>query len=114
LAAQIIDRGRGPEISGTRITVFDIMDYTEGDPWDEVRLAELFSLTVEEVRVARDYIVSHRDEIMPIYEEGLARAARGNPPEIEARLAESHRRLMALRDALSSRKNGHAGPDGGR
>ena len=25
--AKIIERGRGPEISGTRITVFDVMDY---------------------------------------------------------------------------------------
>jgi hypothetical protein len=24
----IIDRGRGPEIAGTRITVYDILDYT--------------------------------------------------------------------------------------
>ena len=27
--AKIIDRGRGPEIAGTRITVFDVMDYLE-------------------------------------------------------------------------------------
>ena len=25
--ATIIDRGRGPEIAGTRITVYDVMDY---------------------------------------------------------------------------------------
>ncbi len=25
--ARIINRGRGPEIAGTRITVYDIMDY---------------------------------------------------------------------------------------
>jgi len=25
--AAIIDRGRGPEIAGTRITVYDILDY---------------------------------------------------------------------------------------
>jgi uncharacterized protein (DUF433 family) len=25
--ARIIDRGRGPEIAGTRITVYDVLDY---------------------------------------------------------------------------------------
>ena len=27
MGAKIIDRGRGPEIEGTRITVYDVMDY---------------------------------------------------------------------------------------
>jgi hypothetical protein len=27
MTARIIDRGRGPEIEGTRITVYDVMDY---------------------------------------------------------------------------------------
>ena len=32
MSARIIDRGRGPEIEGTRITVYRIMDYVrDGD-----------------------------------------------------------------------------------
>jgi uncharacterized protein (DUF433 family) len=27
LDAKIIDRGRGPEIAGTRITVYDVLDF---------------------------------------------------------------------------------------
>jgi len=27
MGAQIIDRGRGPEIEGTRITVYDVVGY---------------------------------------------------------------------------------------
>jgi hypothetical protein len=27
MGAKIIDRNRGPEIEGTRITVYDVMDY---------------------------------------------------------------------------------------
>ena len=27
LEAKIIDRGRGPELAGTRITVYDVLDY---------------------------------------------------------------------------------------
>jgi hypothetical protein len=27
LESVIVDRGRGPEIAGTRITIYDVMDY---------------------------------------------------------------------------------------
>ena len=27
LEAKIVDRGRGPEFAGTRITVYDVLDY---------------------------------------------------------------------------------------
>jgi uncharacterized protein (DUF433 family) len=113
MSAQIIDRGRGPEIAGTRITVYNILDMLPLG-WDEARLADFYRLTTEELRAALDYIEAHREEILPIYEEGLARAARGNPPEVEANLAASRQKLLAFREALRQRNNGHAGPDGGR
>ena len=34
MSAQIIDRGRGPEIAGTRITVYDVLDYFQ-EGWRE-------------------------------------------------------------------------------
>ena len=90
---EIHDRGRGPEIKGTRITVYDIMDYYEKHPPEWI--AELLHLTVPHVELAIRYINEHKDELMPAYQEGLDAAARGNPPHIRARLAESHERLMA-------------------
>ena len=32
LEAKIIDRGRGPELEGTRITVYCVMDYIRATP----------------------------------------------------------------------------------
>ena len=36
----IIDRGRGPEIRGTRITVYDVLDYWK-DGWRYDQIAGL-------------------------------------------------------------------------
>ena len=38
-----IDRGRGPEIEGTRITVYDVMDYLQ-EGWRYDQIAGLFRL----------------------------------------------------------------------
>ena len=51
----IIERGRGPEIAGTRITVFDVMDYLKHG-WHRDRIAMLFRLPSRDVQVAIDYI----------------------------------------------------------
>ena len=44
LEAKIIDRGRGPEIAGSRITVFDVLDYLE-EGWDSMEIALFFRLS---------------------------------------------------------------------
>ena len=84
-APKIIDRGRGPEIAGTRITVFDVLDYHKTG-WHRDLIADLFGLRSQQVEVAIRYIEEHRDEVMKDYEEMLARDAHGNPPELQAKL----------------------------
>ena len=51
--AVIIDRGRGPEIAGTRITVFDVLDYLQAG-WDDKGIAVVLSLGTDQVRAARE------------------------------------------------------------
>ena len=91
----IIHRGRGPEIAGTRITVYDIMDYTRED-WHPAAIAATLRISSEEVLVALEYIESHQAEVTAAYQRILDRDAAGNPPEIRARLAESHKRVQAM------------------
>ncbi len=54
----IINRGRGPEIEGTRITVFDVMDYLKVG-WHRDRIATLFRLSSRDIQAAIDYIETH-------------------------------------------------------
>jgi uncharacterized protein (DUF433 family) len=103
LEAKIIDRGRGPEIAGTRITVYDLLDYHKLG-WHRDVIAVTLSLSSRQVEAAIRYIEEHQDEVMADYEEMLARDARGNPPELEAKLGAAHERLQArLRERREAR-----------
>ena len=113
--AKIIDRGRGPELAGTRITVYDVLDYHKHG-WHRDMIAATLSLSSRQVEVAIQYIEDHRDEVMADYAEMLARDAQGNPPELQAKLDAAHDRLQArlreLREA-KSREGQDAGHSGG-
>ncbi len=58
----IIDRGRGPEIAGTRITVYDILPYLKMG-WHPSSVALLFNLSTEEVTAAAEYYRKHEAEV---------------------------------------------------
>jgi len=68
----IINRGRGPEISGTRITVYDVMDYyTTG--WHRDEIAALFRLSSRDIEAATDYIEANKEEVQREYQKILDR-----------------------------------------
>jgi uncharacterized protein (DUF433 family) len=89
----IIDRGRGPEIAGTRITVYDILDYAE-DGWHPAEIAAFFRISSREVNAAICYIEDHREEVTAEYQRILARAAQGNNPDLQARLDAGHAQFL--------------------
>lgn len=107
MSAAIIDRGRGPEIHGTRITVYDLLDYIDID-WSDEQIAVLFRLDIEQVRVGRQYIQDHEAEIRADYQVMLDRDARGNPPEIQALLDAAHLKTLAKLEELRARKRAEA------
>jgi uncharacterized protein (DUF433 family) len=91
----IINRGRGPEIKGTRITVYSILDYIlEG--WHPHRIAAFFRISSPEVEAAWQYIREHTLEVLKAYVQMLERAERGNPPELQAKLDAGHARFQEL------------------
>jgi uncharacterized protein (DUF433 family) len=93
--ADIIDRGRGPEIAGTRITVFDILDYhLDGDHHTIIALE--LDLSSRQVLAAIKYIDEHKEEVMAEYQKILERCARGNPPELQAKLDATHAKYQAI------------------
>jgi uncharacterized protein (DUF433 family) len=114
LEAKIINRGRGPEIAGTRITVYDVLDYHKHG-WHRDLIAVTLSLSSRQVEAAIRYIEEHRDEVMAHYQEMLDRDARGNPPELQAKLdalrGSARAKVEELRAAKEreARNAGHAG-----
>ena len=114
MTAAIVNRGRGPEIAGTRITVFDIWDYAK-DHWHRDAIATTLRLSSAQVSAALEYIEQHREEVLAEYAKIRDREARGNPPELQAKLDDTHARFQAqLAERRQPRKlNVHEGSPGG-
>jgi uncharacterized protein (DUF433 family) len=104
MPSKIIDRGRGPELEGTRVTVYRIMDYVRaGDPPSQI--AEELELSDDEVRAAFDYIAAHRDEVDVAYEAILKRVSGPNPDWV---VAEGARSWDELRERIEERTRGES------
>ena len=113
MKATIIDRGRGPEIAGTRITVYDIWEYARLGH-HHTYIAVILGVSSLQVQAALDYIEQHKEEVLADYQKIMDRIARGHPPEVQAKLDAinakykdlwSDRRKKAL-EALNARDHG--------
>jgi uncharacterized protein (DUF433 family) len=111
MAARIIDRGRGPEVEGTRVTVYRIMDFVRESSSIE-RIATELHLTEEQVHVALDYIAAHRRTVEAEYEKILQRVQQRNSPHIDAGRAPSPGALKQRIRARCAQDGRHA--DSGR
>lgn len=104
MVAQIINRGRGPEIAGTRITVYDVMDYTKHG-WHRDRIAAQFSLSSAQIQAALDYIDANQAECNATYQKILDRQK--NSPEVQAKLDACRGSAERLRAEIRARRNGN-------
>ena len=66
----IIRTERGLTISGTRITLYDVMDYVTAQ-YPSKFIQGLFDLTEEQINVALAYIEAHRSEVEAEYQQVL-------------------------------------------
>lgn len=105
----IIERGRGPEIAGTRVTVYDIWDYARHGR-HHTYIAAALGLSSDQVLSALKYIEDHKPEVLAEYQKIMDRIARGNAPEVEAKREASRAKLLALQRQFQ-KLNGHGGKD---
>ena len=106
----IVDRGRGPEIAGTRITVYDVMDYLKHG-WHRNRIAALFRLSSRDIKAAIDYIEQHHEEVAAAYESILQRHRDFRyPPEVQAKV-DRCREAAARRLETIRRHRSNGNPD---
>jgi len=90
---QIINRGRGPEIAGTRITVYHIWEFHRaGDNRDDIALT--FGLSSRQVQAAVDYIAAHQSEVEQEFAKIQERIGHGNLDWVEKQLLQNREKLQ--------------------
>lgn len=95
LNASIVEGERGPQIAGTRITVYSILDFLK-EGWHHTRIAVFFRISSAQVLAAAKYIEDHKEEVEKDYQRILQRSKdRKNPPAVEALRRQSRAKLQA-------------------
>ncbi|MGH7140389.1 MAG: DUF433 domain-containing protein [Pirellulales bacterium] len=107
----IVDRGHGPQLSTSRITVQDLVPYFQLKySYDEI-LKIMPTLSIAEIQAVERYVDEHREEVLEEDRRLRERSAtRRNPPHVEALLRQSRERRLALQERL--RSNGHEDGNG--
>ena len=81
----IHDRGRGPELVGTRITVFDLLpSLMDPHRTDADILAWYPAIDARQLAAARAYALEYAERLLPEQRAWEARAEPTNPPEVQA------------------------------
>ncbi len=110
-AISIVNRGRGPQLSTSRITVQDLVPYFQRDYTREQILEVMPALSLAELEVIERYVQDHYQEILDQDRRIRERnALRETPPEIEEVLHRAGERMSALREEFKKnprrRRNG--------
>jgi hypothetical protein len=106
----IIDRGRGPELSGTRITVYNLLPYFLDPTITEEYICRVCEITPQQVAAVRAFALNHADAVMAEHRRIEARMSEGNPPEVIAKAQQTHAKFEEFRHALAQRE--HRNDDG--
>lgn len=102
---EIIDRGRGPQLSTSRITVQDVVPMLKRNCPPEEIIELIPVLTREELRVIQDYVRDHFDEVMEQDRRIAERAAnRVTPPEVQKIREEGRAKRLAIVEEFARRK----------
>ena len=101
-------------IEGTRTSVYDIVPYLEGDRFTLEEIAQYNAISLEQLQFALKYIEENRDEVMRINREIDERNARGNPPELQAKLDQFGARFKEFHEWLVERRRADAAGNGSR
>ena len=112
---EIVDRGRGPQLSTSRVTVQDLLPYyQEGASNEDIR-RWIPSLTDEEIAVLKNYIREHHEEVLQTEKEIKAYHDHLRTEQPAWTRANDHlsieERKTLLREKLAQRKAGHKNVD---
>lgn len=114
MAAELIrDRGRGPEIAGTRMTVYNLLpDFLEPSK-TEADICRIYELAPEQVAAARAFVLNNADSVLAKHLEIEARMSAGNPPHLVEKMQQTHATFLRFKDWLANREKTCPGDEAG-
>jgi uncharacterized protein (DUF433 family) len=112
----IVDLGRGPQLSTSRITVQDVVPYWQAGCDDEEIIQWLPTLTRGELAILKDYYLAHQEKCdqkeraVQAFREEQIRLQRLRFPESQESSLERFQRLRKLLHERFPEANGEGNP----
>jgi uncharacterized protein (DUF433 family) len=100
----IHDRGRGPELVGTRITVYNLLPDLLDPATTEAFICRVYNLSAEQVAAVRAYILNNPDTVLAQHLKIEERIAKGNPPEVVEKAKEIRALFLQFKEWVTERK----------
>jgi uncharacterized protein (DUF433 family) len=100
----IQDRGRGPEIAGTRITVYNLLSAFLDPTVTEEEICRINNLTAPQIAAARAYVLSNPDTVLAEHLKIEERMAAGNPPEVRQTAEQAKATFLSFKEWLASKE----------
>ncbi len=110
----IHDRGRGPEIAGTRITVYNLLPHFLDPTATEASICRTYELAPEQVAAARAYVLNNPETVLAEHLQIEARMAAGNPPQVTEQAKKAHAAFLSFKKWLTERQQAEATSENGR
>lgn len=109
----IHDRGRGPELVGTRITVHNLLPHFLDPTATETHVCKLYDLTPEQVAAAWAYVLNHPDTVLAQHLAIEERIAEGNPPEVIEQARRTRATFLKFAEWVAKQRQEMATEDSG-
>lgn len=105
----IHDRGRGPELVGTRTTIYNLVGEFLNPDLTEAEIARWNDLAPEQVAAMRAYFLRHYGEVMAQHERIEERIRMGigaqhDSPEFQAQVAETRANFKLFQEWVADRE----------
>lgn len=101
----IHNRGRGPEIAGTRITVYNLLQSFLDPTMTEDQICRAYDLTPGQVAAARAYVLGNPDTVLAEHLKIEERLATANTPEAKAHAGRAMQLLGEFKRWLQERQD---------
>ncbi|WP_088254258.1 DUF433 domain-containing protein [Fimbriiglobus ruber] len=104
MSEEIADRGRGPEIVGTRITVYNLLPSFLDPTVSEDEICRVYELTPGQVAAARAYVLNNPDTVLAQHLKIEERMGAGNPPLVRERAERAKSTFQSFKQWLAEKR----------
>ena len=99
-----VEQVQGPEILGTRLTVYHLLDSFLDPEVTESEICRVYELTARQVAAARAFVLSNPETVLAQHLKIEERLAAGNPPQVREAAERARATFESFKEWLAEKQ----------